>query len=298
MKLKTKITALFAVGALALVGCTDNSAAENAGQKSSDAGKNVTADESLKKLLPEDIQNRGTLIVGTDAAYPPNEYKDPSGKPKGWNVDLVEALGKKLGVKIEWQIASFDSIIPNVQGGRYDMGSSSFTDTVERQKSVDFVDYYKAGSLWASAKGKTVDPDKACGLTVAVQATTVQDTEELPAKDKACQESGKPGIKVLKFDDQPEVNNAVITGKADAMSADSPVTLDAIAKSSGKLEKAGKLFDEILYGFIAKKGSKTVEAIQKGVEALVKDGTYEKILKDHGVVDGKVDKIVKNGAKK
>ena len=71
---------------------------------------------------------------------------------------------------------------------------SSFTDTLEREKQVDFVNYYTAGIQWAAPKGKTVDPDNACGLKVAVQATTYEDTHEVPAKSKACTDAGKPAI--------------------------------------------------------------------------------------------------------
>ena len=108
---------------------------------------------------------------------------------------------------------------------------SSFTDTTEREQQVDFVNYYSAGILWASAKGKTVDPDNACGLKVAVQSTTYEDTDEVPAKSKTCTDAGKPAIQALRYDTQDDATNAVILGKADALSADSPVTLYAISKS-------------------------------------------------------------------
>ncbi len=120
---------------------------------------------------------------------------------------------------------------------------SSFTDTKEREASVDFVTYFSAGSLWAKPKGSDIDPANACGKKVAVQATTTQEVDELPAKSKACTDAGKPAIEILKFDGQDQATNAVVLGQADAMSADSPVTLYAIKQSNGKLEQAGETFD-------------------------------------------------------
>ena len=117
---------------------------------------------------------------------------------------------------------------------------SSFTDTKEREQTVDFVTYFCAGILWAQRPGTRIDPNNACGKKVAVQATTTEETEELPAKSKACTDAGKPPIEIVKFDGQDAATNAVVLGQADAMSADSPVTLYAIKQSNGKLEQAGR----------------------------------------------------------
>ena len=75
-----------------------------------------------------------------------------------------------------------------------------------------------------------------------MQSNTVEDTDELPAKNEACLAAGKQAIEVLPYDTQEEATNAVVLGKADALSADSPVTLYAISKTDGKLEPAGESF--------------------------------------------------------
>ena len=79
-----------------------------------------------------------------------------------------------------------------MKAGKDDIGVSSFTDTLEREQQVDFVNYYSAGIQWAAPKGKTVDPDNACGLKVAVQATTYQDTHEVPAKSRPASTPASP----------------------------------------------------------------------------------------------------------
>lgn len=279
-----------AAAVLLLSGCVDNTTGGDEPTTGSSA-PTIAVDEAAAALLPAEIADSGKLVVGTDAAYPPNEYKDADGNPIGWDVDLVEALGAKLGLEVEYEIASFDKIIPSITGGTMDMGMSSFTDNAERQEQVDFVDYYSAGILWAAPAGKTVDPDDACGLKVAVQATTYEHTDELPAKSQACTDAGKPAIEITPFDTQDAAANAVVLGQADAMSADSPVTGYAIAQTDGKLEAAGDVFDSAPYGFPVEKGSELAAAIQAAMQSLIDDGTYGDILAEWGVESGAVDTI-------
>lgn len=282
--------AVASAAALLFTGCVDNTV-EPTAAPGGDTGSSIAVDEAAVALLPDEIKEAGVLVVGTDAAYPPNEYKDADGNPIGWDVDLVDALGAKLGLEIQYEIASFDKIIPSITGGTMDMGMSSFTDNAERQKQVDFVDYYSAGILWAAPAGKTVDPENACGLKVAVQATTYEHTDELPAKSQACVDAGKPAIEITPFDTQDAAANAVVLGQADAMSADSPVTGYAIAQTDGKLEAAGEVFDSAPYGFPVEKGSELAAAVQAAMQSLIDDGTYGDILAEWGVEAGAVDTI-------
>ena len=290
----TVLAALAAASALVLTGCVDNSNPDAAPPVDNEFG--VTVDETLAAEVPSDLA--GTLVIGMDNTYPPNEFKDDAGNPTGWGVDLSNAIAIKLGLTPEIAVSKFDNIIPSVAGGKYNLGVSSFTDTLEREKQVDFVNYYVAGVLWASQAGATVDPNNACGLKVAVQATTYEDTEELPAKNAACADAGKPAIEVLRYDTQQDATNAVILGKADAFSADSPVTLFAISQSDGKLAPAGETFDVAPYGIVVAKDSPLVPLVQKAVQALIDDGSYMKILDKWGVADGAVMTAEVNAASK
>ena len=295
MRIRYGIPVFAVVVALALSGCVDNSTPSGP-SASGGTISTVTKDAAAAALLPGKIAKAGKIVVGMDPTYAPNEYKDASGEPIGWEVELMNAVAGKLGVKSVYAVAKFDSIIPSVTGGKYDVGVSSFTDNIAREKVVDFVNYYTAGIQWASAAGKTVDPDNACGLKVAVQATTYQDTDEVPAKSKACTDAGKPAIQAVKFDTQDQATNAVALGQANAMSADSPVALYAIAQLKGKLQLAGKSFEVAPYGFAVNKGDKLGKALQAALQSIVDDGTYKKILDKWGVADGGIDKITINAA--
>jgi polar amino acid transport system substrate-binding protein len=293
------LPAAAAVAALMLTGCVDNSAsAPGSGSAAAPADAVVQKDSAIAAALPEKIKSAGVLNVGMANNYPPNEFKDANGQPAGWSVDLTNALGQVLGLKVNFDIGTFDNILPAIKAGKDDMGMSSFTDTVEREKQVDFVNYYSAGIQWASPAGKTVDPNNACGLKVAVQATTYEDTHEVPAKSKACTDAGKPAITVFKYDAQDQATNALVVGQVDAMSADSPVTLYAISQTKKKLQTAGDAFEVAPYGMPVAKDSAFKPVLQKALQSLIDDGSYARILAKWGVESGGVKTATINVAAK
>jgi polar amino acid transport system substrate-binding protein len=286
--------AIVVSAALALTGCASNKESSGPGT-STTAVKPAKVDE-IANLLPDKIKQTGKLIVGTDPTYKPNEYKDPSGKIIGFDVDLLNAVAAVLGVTPDYRESGFDNIIPSIQGGSFDMGMSSFTDNKKREEQVDFVDYFEAGSMWAQRPGSPIDPNNACGLKVAVQTATVQDTDELPAKSDACAKAGKPAINVLKFPGQDAATNAVMVGQADAMTADYPVTAYAIKSSGGKLEAAGEQFETAPYGWAVPKGSPLAQALLKALEHIMKAGDYKTVLNNWSVEKGAIEKPAINGA--
>jgi len=254
------------------------------------------AASSAASLLPASVKKAGVITVGSDTTYAPNEYLDANGKAIGWEVDLFNAIAADLGVKANFVSANFDTIIPAVKGGKYDVGLSSFTDTKVREAQVDFANYFVAGTQWASLAGKpAVDPNNACGLTVSAQTGSTE-VDDLTAKSAACVKAGKKPIKTLSFDDQNQATNAVQLGRANALSADSPVTEDAVHRSAGKLQLDGAIYGSAPYGMAVAKGSSLVKAIAAALQDLNKNGTYGKILAKWGVTPGAVKSFTVDGA--
>lgn len=292
MRKKYGIPAVALIAALALTGCVDNTTEP---EEAPESNVDVGVDEAAVALLPDDIKEAGVLIAGIDLGYAPNEFKAPDGSPDGWSIDLADAMAAKLGLTMDYRQSSFDKIIPSITGGTYDIGYSSFTDNPERQKSVDFVNYYNAGVQWAQPIGADVDPANACGLTVSVQTGTFEETDELPAKSEECVANGEEPIAILKFDAQDDATNALALGRSDAMSADSPITLYAISQLSDKIEAAGESFDVAPYGIAIDKGATELgEALQAALQSLIDDGSYQTILDEWGVASGGLDKITIN----
>lgn len=293
MKIRYALPALVAVTALALTGCTNNDSGRDESPTSSVAG-DIQPDEAAIALLPDDLKSGGVLHVGTDAETPPNEYKNDAGEVVGWNVDLTNAIAAKLGLTPEWEILPFDGIIPRVQEGVVHIGASTFSDTAERQKSVDFVNYYASGTQWGTAMDSGFDPSDPCGATVSVQAGTIQQTQLLPEFSKVCTDAGKPGVTILPFETNGEAVNAVVAGSADAMSAESLVILDAASQLPDQFEAVGETYNTTLYGYALGKGSGTTKAVQAALQSLMDDGTYMKILTEVGIESGAVDSATIN----
>ena len=290
---------LAVAAAVSLSGCaskTETGSGTEPGPTTTTTAVSPKKVDDIAATVPEDIRNSGTLIVGVNIPYPPNEFKDPEGKIVGFDVDLMNAVAAVLGLTVDYRESDFAKIIPSIDGGTYNVGMSSFTDTREREKQVDFVTYFSAGTLWAQRPGEAIDPNNACGKKVAVHATTVQETDELPAKSKACVDAGKQEIQIIKFDGQDAATNAVVLGQADALSADSPVTAYAIKQSRGKLESAGEIFDSAPYGWPVKKGSPLAQSLLKALEHLISTGDYKTVAANWGVESGMIDKPVINGA--
>jgi polar amino acid transport system substrate-binding protein len=278
-----------------IAGCSNSDSNDTTTTVDSAPGA-IAPDPAAVALLPADIKDSGVLEIGIELSYPPDEYKDPEGNPTGWGVELVTAIAEKLGLTPNFRESQFDNIIPSVKGGTYDVGWASFTDTKERQNSVDFVDYYTAGGQWASQTGNPVDPNNACGLTVAVGTGTYQETDEIPARSEACVAEGKEPINKLKLDTQGDITTAVVLGRADAMTADSPVTQYAVSQTDGKLALAGEIFDAAPFGAAINKDAGTLkDAIAAALQSLIDDGTYMEILQKWGVESGAVDSVVING---
>lgn len=270
-------------------GTTNEDGQSKTNEESSFNLDDVKVDDAAAAMLPADLKSKGTLTVGTDTTYPPNEYIDSDGKTIiGMDIDLIKAIGAKLGVEMEPQTAAFESIIPSI-GSTYDLAISSFTINDERMQVVDFVSYYNAGTLWAAAEGSDITPDTACGKSVAVQVGTVQE-EELPGRSDKCVADGEDPIDIQPYDSQGDATTAVVTGKADAMLADLPVVIDAIRSNDGKLVEVGEMYDAAPYGIALPKGNTAfADAVLAALKSLQEDGTYDEILKKWSAEEGALD---------
>ncbi|MEU6021396.1 ABC transporter substrate-binding protein [Micromonospora sp. NPDC048871] len=265
-------------------------------QESSDepgSGPSVSAapDNDLAAKVPDAIKADGVIKVGTDATYAPAEFLDTDGQTViGFDVELFNAVAQKLGLKAEYESAPFDAILPGVQSGKYEIGVSSFTINAERLQSVNMVSYFSAGTQWATKAGNPaqVDPDNACGKKIAVQVGTVQ-LDDITARSKACTDAGKPEITIDQYQAQSDATAAVVSGKNDAMLADSPVGAYAVKQSNGQLEVLGDIYESAPYGYaVPKDQAAFAEVLKEAVQAVIADGSYKAALEKWGVEGGAI----------
>ncbi len=288
------LLAVCAFGAWQLFGRSDEGA-QQAGPAPA-GGVSLGAVPSIAATVPADVRAAGKLVVGVNVPYAPNEFRDGYGKLVGFDVDLMDAVARTLGLTTDYREVPFDAIIPAVRSGDFDLGMSSFTDTRAREQLADFVDYFQAGTLWAQRAGPPIDPANACGLRVGVSEDVIQATEEIPARSRACLDAGHPPIDMVVFKRQDDLTAALIAGDVDAMSADSPATGFAVKNSGGALQAAGQVFDARPYGWPVAKGSALAESLRQALEHLMETGEYRTIATLWGVEMGTIDHSVINGA--
>lgn len=270
-------------------GSSSPSTSGSAGGGSSSPAVAVSRDAGLAAQVPSAISADGTITVGTDATYPPNEFLDKDGKTViGFDVDLFKAVAAKLGLKASFSPAPFGAIIPGVASGKYEIGVSSFTINRDREKQTNMVSYFNAGTQWATKKGNpdNVDPGNACGAKVAVQKATVQ-VDDVTARSAKCKAAGKPAIQIDQYQAQDQATAALVSGKDQAMLADSPVIAYAVLQTKGQLEKVAAIYDSAPYGYVvAKNDTAFAEAVAGALNKLIGDGTYQKVLDSWQVGDG------------
>jgi polar amino acid transport system substrate-binding protein len=305
-----KATVAVTIGAVAVLAAACSSSSSSTGT-STTAAPSTTAttvalpttviptqptDAAIAATVPAAVKSKGTIDVAMDATYAPDEFIAPDGSTiVGMDADLATAITQVLGLKAKLINATFDTIIPGIQSGKYGMGASSFTDTIARQKVVDFVDYFTAGEGFYVKSGSPLAFNgltSLCGHTVAVESGTTEQSDAV-AQGKKCT-TGK--VTVLSFGNQSQANLAVSSGRADVGFADSQVAGYIVATSNGVFQNSGTAFEVAPYGLALPKGNGMAAPVQAAVNELIGNGVYNQILTKWGVQSGAVTSSVINGA--
>jgi polar amino acid transport system substrate-binding protein len=285
---------------LAIAGCGSSSTSSSSSSSSSTPSVPASsANAAIAAQVPAAIKSKGTLNVASEAQYAPNEFLGPDGHTViGMDADLLKALGEVMGLKVKLINSNFETIIPGLAAGRYDLGASSFTDTKEREKTVDFVTYYSAGiSFYAktSANPGVKKISDLCGKTVAVQKGTVEE-EGTTEQTHKCTKQGKKGVTALSFPGQNPVNLAVASGRAELGMADSPVVAYQIKQSNGGFKLIGESYNFKPYGIAIPKHNGMAPPILAALKVLMSNGTYGQILTKWAIQSGAISNPKINGA--
>lgn len=244
-------------------------------------------------LVPADIRAKGELVMATDPTYPPFEKLDADQKTIiGLDPDVATAIGEKLGLKITFVKAGFESIIPGLAANRYDAAISGMSDTPKRREKVDFVDYFIFGGVIMVRKDGdlTGAPDLAalCGRKVAMQKGTVQVDYAKEASEK-CLADGKPEMEVNIFATIPASALALDTRRVEAVLTDNTSAGETVKAGKDKFVVTPALYGKGPAGIILPKGKEGLrDAIKAGLQAIIDDGSYLQILKKYQLEQGAV----------
>ncbi|MFJ3727963.1 ABC transporter substrate-binding protein [Streptomyces sp. NPDC090045] len=290
--------ALLPLLALTACGSGAGTPAAAGAQVSPQAGDPVAAVrtvDSIAALLPADVRKAGTLRVGSSVGSPPAAYY-PNGQdkpPAGQDIDIADAVAKVLGVKLQRQDASFETILPALGSGKYDFGTGNFGVTTERLKTIDFVTYINDGQGFAVKTGSTTlttqvsDLTQLCGLTIGTGAgTTFEKT--LTAQRGVCAAAGKKPYEVKVFSETGAVTTALQQGRIDVVMSTINGLRHQAAQPAAQTAFLGE-YHRLDVGFAFKKGSPLAPALQAAVNELIRNGTYARILAKWGTTASAID---------
>ncbi|MBT2232135.1 transporter substrate-binding domain-containing protein [Nonomuraea sp. NEAU-A123] len=245
----------------------------------------TAVDSKAAGLLPDSIKSSKILRVAIPTNEPPTQYyKEGTKEMTGINPDIARLIGDALGVDVQIEVANFDSIIPGLAAGRYDMTVSSMTPTAERMKVLEFVDYLSIGNSIAVAKGNPVgvkDEHGLCGKRVGFLTASYQLTTHVPEYNKECAGKGEKDIATFQYQDTRQAISALTSGRLDAVLADSPIMGYAATQNPQIEVVANYGVDPVGVGM--PKSSGLIKAVGPAVAAVIKSQGYAKVLSTYGI---------------
>lgn len=298
---RTLTAALVASGlVLSAAACSKDPGSTSPAPTKSAGVPTLKVDSALRAKLPQKIKDAGTMTSVNSGAFPPYTISAAGGdatKVEGASVDLEQALGQLLGVKIQdATVSGLSGELNGIGSGRYDFAFGPVGDFTSRETTVDFVDWVQEFVVFAVPKGnpkKITSLDTACGTRIAVQAGGSAE-KVIKTQSTTCTAAGKPAIEVQSYADQPTSIMAVKSGRADAFfSSQAPLTY-FVKQSNGELELAGtgqaNGFDKLVQGAVVPKGSPLGQVLQEGLQKLFDNGTYAAVMSKWGLDGNKLDK--------
>ena len=259
---------------------TEAPAAEETPAAEAPAAEDAPAEEAVPASLLEKIQQAGKLVVGTEAQYPPYEFKDLDASFTGCDMWLAQQIADSLGVELEVVDMAFDGIIPAVQSGQVDIGIAAFTKTPERAEVIDFSDLYETSNQLLIVKTGNADlysnKEALAGQKVGAQKGTIQ---------SQLIQSALPDSELFELEKYPALALEVQNGNIAGLVVDQAVGESLVATSDGGLEVANFTFtaEEASFGkacIIAKGNESFVEAVNAVIDQVTSDGSYQKAYDD------------------
>lgn len=275
---------------LPLAGCANPStgSSQPAGggtAKTGTKGWGLSPVPAVTKLVPDDIRQKGVVNNAIYNDAPPQMFLEKN-VLVGIQPDLAQAVSEVMGVKFNnISVGSFDSIIPGLQGKRYDVAFADFGVTRERMKIVDFVEQFSLGTGFALKEGagkKITTANDLCGLKLGVLAGSYF-AEQVKELDGKCKAAGKAAITLQIYPTASAAILAVTNGRTDAFSSSEDQLGYAAKQGGARLQAQSFIYKPVIQAIGVQKGSPLAKPIQAAMAELVAGGTYKKILDKWGI---------------
>jgi polar amino acid transport system substrate-binding protein len=301
MRIRTKVQSVVAGLAvvLALAACGSGAnrdlEADSKTSGTADISKGVQPDAAAGKLLPQSYKDKGELTVAMDLHYPPTTFlADDNSTPIGLNPDIARLVAKKLGLKLKFENTSFDTIIPGIDGGRYDFTVTTMSPTAERLKVLDMIDYFNGGLSVAVSAGNplNISNDDMCGRNIAVTKGSNAQLKHLPnISEWTCTSKGKPAINAVTLPNVQEALTQLASKRIDGILYDTPSLVWADQQQPNTFTILSPQVDtrsDHVAAIGLKKGSPLTPALQKATQSVLESPEYKKSLGNWGLESGAI----------
>lgn len=285
-------SSLVAIAAMALAGCGGGAGSSNSPGSTNSAStaptqSSAVAVPALAKMLPKQVADSKTLVIGVALGSPPDEYMDENNNIVGWEIDIVRAASDTFGLELKLKPDSFDSLIPGLQANKYNAAIGQFGVTGDREKVVDFVTTLQSNELFAARSDSDIKVnslDDLCGLTVATTRGS-REYEFAKAHNPKCKTDGKPPIDIKVFNDSNQAGLSLTSKRSDLFWLGATAISYFVEKTNGQTKVVGSYLKPNPLGIALTKDSGMAKPMQAAVQHIIDDGTYAKILKKWGLTD-------------
>lgn len=278
------LLALAAVSALALSACSSQTS------QSEEPAASASFDQALHDALPQTVQDSGVLRLGSPTTNAPFITK-PADKVEGLIPDLAAAVGERLGVSVEFVDTPFPGLVPALESGRVDALWTVMNDTVEREQTLELVDWIRTDSGFLVIKGNPLDLqviEDFCGNTAGTLRGSAQ-AELLEKTSAECVAAGKPGIEIKLYDDMGSGQTQLRSGNLDGyLGGTVPLKYLASQVDNGDaFEVMVTTYLGGVFGIAVPKGETAfAEALVAALQQVEADGTYADILDRYAAESG------------
>lgn len=258
---------ILAFALIILSACGSNNA--STGTENQSSSSNGTASTGSEDKSLERVKSAGVINVGIEGAYPPFNYYNDKNELVGFDVDIANAIAEKLGVKVNFVVTPWDSIIAGLLSEKYDIIISSMAITEERMQKVDFTKpYYRTGAqLFVPNDSDITDPTKIEGVKIGA---SIGSTFEAKAKELK--------VDLVTYKSDMLTFQDLANGRIKGVITDKAVGASMIKEKNYPFKALGDMLYTEEAGFTVRKGETALkEALNKALDEIQNDGTYEKI---------------------
>lgn len=273
---------------------TSSQPAAPAASQAAGSGATQNGSSAPHDLLPASIKKAGVIRVASSIGFAPYEFYAADGKTfEGLDIDILNALGPALGVKMKITDTRYPDIPSALKAGRADIAMSAFEEEPSEYATVSFVSYIQGNSSVIVSKDQTKvqpnDPASMCGVSLGIVSGEVGDLPYVKSTDAQCKKLGKPNIQIKTFQRTADALLAVKSGQLDARVSGDLSAIYIANNSGGTLKVVENPLQEkpTISGIGVPKGDdQMLRALQAGMQKLAADGTYQKILQKWHVPSG------------